>query len=241
MKKSLIASSALALSLMLVSCSGGSDTPAETAPGTPSAGESVAPAENADGLAVDENLNPTTGDASRLTLGQEFFFVSNSNAVGKFDLPSEPNAKVEEFRKSLKADPATYVKVEIDNRQGADYANMYALTGYGADGAKYEFVGLDTALEEWRDASPIYGSDYKVDSPEDILMGDITDSINLHMEGVDAGMVGEIWMVSQDELPDEFTQITAEVHGAGDPTYVATSTDGQGLDLTFEVPKKNQK
>jgi len=226
---------------MLVSCAGDSDAPTNDASATSSADESVAPSESFDSPAADDSLNPTTGDASRLTLGQEFFFVSNSNAVGKFELPSKPNAKVEAFRKELKADPATYVKVEIDNRQGADYANMYALTGYGADGAKYEFIGVDTALEEWRDASSISGSDYKIGSPEDVLMGEITDSINLHMEGVDAGMVGEIWMVSQDELPEEFTQITAEVHGAGDPTYVATATDGQGLDLTFEVPKKNQK
>lgn len=229
MKKTL-APLSIAFALLLSGCSS-SSTPPETSssqPAPPPA--SVQPSETVE---PEADLDPKTGDASVLRKDGGFFFVSSQNAIGKFTLPEKPKPDFEELRKIAKADPITYTLVQIDNREGSAYANMYALNVYDEAGSKYEFKTISETISEWREEA--------VTTDDTDLYNRFVDASNAQLDGVDPGMVGEIWMVTEGELPDTFSQITAEVHGAGDPIYAMSDKDGQGIDLTFEVPAKNKR
>lgn len=225
-KNALVALSAFAV-LGLAACGGSNSEPAQT----PDANAQESPAIEQPAPSASE---PMDGEASNLVSGDDFFFVSTSNAVGKFTLPTDAPADIEKLRTASGGEEVTYALVQIDNREGMDYANMYAMNVYGADGSKYEFSGVDNFLDEWRN-----NVEHTVANND--LNADLVDAINHHQEGVDAGMVGEIWMATEAELPDEFAQITVEVHGAGSPDNAVSQKDSQGIDLTFEVPEKNKK
>lgn len=229
MNKSL-APLSIAVALLLAGCSS-AGTPPETSSSQP-APPPVASEQPSETVSPEADLDPKTGDASVLRKGGGFFFVSSENAIGKFTLPEKPKPEFEELRKIGKGAPVTYALVQIDNREGTAYANMYALNVYDDAGAKYEFTTISETIGEWRD---------EVGSDDTDLYNRFVDVSNAHLDGVDPGMVGEIWMVTEGELPDTFSQITAEVHGAGDPIYAMSDKDGQGLDLTFEVPAKSKR
>lgn len=195
--------------------------------------EGVASLEDMGGADSSEPL-PANGEASPMIKGDDFFFVSASNATGKFTLPTKAPAGIEKLRTTAGGDKVSYALVQIDNREGMDYANMYAMNVYGADGAKYEFSSVDEHLDSWQ-------SNVERTVANNDLNADLVDAINHYQDGVDAGMVGEIWMATEGELPDEFAQITVEVHGAGSPDNAVSTKDSQGVDLTFEVPEKNKK
>lgn len=195
--------------------------------------EGIASLEDAGGSGSPAPL-PADGEASPMNKGDDFFFVSTSNATGKFTLPTKAPADIEKLRTAAGGEKVSYALVQIDNREGMDYANMYAMNVYGSDGAKYEFSSVDEHLDSWQ-------SNVERTVANNDLNADLVDAINHYQDGVDAGMVGEIWMATEGEFPDEFAQITVEVHGAGSPDYAVSAKDSQGVDLTFEVPAKNKK
>lgn len=178
------------------------------------------------------DVAPDEGQAAAqpptVEVGEEAWFITENNSVGKFTIPGEPVAEYEELRESVDADEVTYITVTVDNREGMEGVNMYDLSAYDEDGREYSFTDVGDALDEWRD-----------------LVGDDTEHYNRFIDAgnesmtyADPGQVAEFVMVSEKtDLPDEFTRVGIQAHGASQPVEAHPESDSEGVDLDFEAPE----
>lgn len=174
--------------------------------------------------------------------GQDYWFVSDSETIGKLSLSGEPVAEYEELRESVGADPVTYLTVDVDNRQGLEGANMYQVLAYDESGREYEFNGIDDQLNEWQstiDTDAYYSGEPGEGEAEMELYDQFTGAEIDAGDYANVGQVQRFVMTSDDtELPAEFTHVTVHVHGAdhGTSIFPADLAELNGVDLDFEVP-----
>src|SRR5690625_7536366 len=87
-----------------------------------------------------------------------------------FDLPSDPSSdeltEIEQYRETVKADPATYIIADVDNREGTDSASMRSISVFDEDGKEYEFTDADTVISDW---SAIWRVDGEIYDTQDYM------------------------------------------------------------------------
>ncbi|MGP5921638.1 hypothetical protein, partial [Brachybacterium alimentarium] len=68
------------------------------------------------------------------------YFLEGSTGVQAIaEIGAEAPSELEAMRESLGADPVTYVRFDVDNRNGTEEIGMYELTMYDAAGEEYRF------------------------------------------------------------------------------------------------------
>jgi hypothetical protein len=216
------------LAFLLAAC-GGAEAPTSSPSPTPEETQAVAP------VAPKEGTDQDTGDASAIHKGDGLFFVSPDGGIGRITVPSEANRDIEALRKIAGEKPVTYAHFEIDNRESATPIRAHQLDIFDASGAKYEFLEASEVIGEWRDV---------VDLDEDgstEIYNQFIEVSNSHLDSIDSGAVGEMWMILEDDLPDEFAQVTVGTDSMGNSIYAVSDKDSQGIDFTFEVPERNKR
>lgn len=235
---------AAVLGLVLTSCGQGTQEDPTTSPAETTAAAATSPETTPAASPTDETTadagDETSADAaasadtpSSYPAGEDYWFYSPDSAIGKFTLPDpEPYAPAERLREQVGGQPVSYVTVTVDNRNGMSGVNMYELAAFDEDGAKYTFQSLEHVLNLW---SATLG----IETDEEIsLYNEFVDLTNEHMSYADVGQVEEFIMASEEaDLPESFTRVTVQPHGAGEPTDVFPTSDSQGIDLSFEAPQ----
>ena len=222
MKRPLAALSILAAATLgLAACSGGdaatgSATPsstsasahttaAETSPAAQSADSSIAPC-NDPSCAPNGGLFPIDG---------KYEFTSTYNTTGSFTFDGKANPEIEALRKIAKAKPLHYMNVKVDNRAGTESANMLSVTGYDADGKKYEYLGIDEMIDEWRDVVDIENNDTAGATD---LYNRFIDVGNANRDSIDVSEAGTKVLAYEGKLPaDGFTRVEVNASGGFDP------------------------
>jgi hypothetical protein len=165
-----------------------------------------------------------------IAAGSGLWFVTAENAVGKFTLPGDPDPAAEELRERAGGDPVTYTTVTVDNRHGTTGVDMHALVAHGADGRKVRFRTVDAFMDEWSQRVPDDGA-----STHDPFAGRSGEPRPF----ANAGEVEEFVMATRDtDLPAEFTRVTVQAHGAGDPVRAYPPADSAYVDLDFAAPRR---
>src|SRR5690625_1788317 len=152
-----------------------------------------------------------------------------------FDLPSDPSSdeltEIEEYRKTVKADPATYIIADIDNREGTDSASVRCVSVFDEVGKENELTEADTVIMDWAgiyridcetDDDEYYMPDgteltedeyYQLWDYEDEILDSLTSSVS------QAGRETVILIYEGDDLPNEFTRVEAAVSGFDEDAF----------------------
>jgi len=123
--------------------------------------------------------------------------------IGAFDLPGTCPEDLATALATLGASDAACITVDVDNREGTDGVNFYAVNLFDADGEQYVYQDAYSALVDLRDAS-----DAEVD----------VDLMNKYQEFVDMGARRDVHLVytGTSPLPSAVSRVTVQPNGAFD-------------------------
>lgn len=180
-----------------------------------------------------DDFNPMDGMGIMEPGEYEIYSMEGAHIV--FDLPSDPSSdeltEIEQYRETVKADPATYIIADVDNREGTDSASMRSVSVFDEDGKEYEFTDADTVISDW---SAIWSFDgetyddeyympdgteltedeyYQLWDYEDEILDSLTSSVS------QAGRETVILIYEGDDLPNEFTRVAAAVSGFDEDAF----------------------
>ena len=181
----------------------------------------------------DDGFDPMDGMGIMEPGEYEIYSMEGAHIV--FDLPSDPSSdeltEIEQYRETVKADPATYIIADVDNREGTDSASMRSVSVFDEDGKEYEFTDADTVISDW---SAIWSFDgetyddeyympdgteltedeyYQLWDYEDEILDSLTSSVS------QAGRETVILIYEGDDLPNEFTRVAAAVSGFDEDAF----------------------
>lgn len=138
-RKSAIALGAAAAVLALAACSSGAESPEAPQPPDP-------------GVEVQEAA-PTVEEPETAALSGAWVAESHTGAVMTVEWGIDPTdervAELEAFRVATGAAPVSYTAVDIDNRQGTAYQNLYPSQIFDEAGAATELVDAAEAASGW--------------------------------------------------------------------------------------------
>ncbi|MGC0270823.1 hypothetical protein ACPROK_14780 [Glutamicibacter soli] len=235
MKKLLIASSTLALSLALVSCSGGSEPAPATTP-------SEAPAASA---APVESSASTSASKPADESGVKEYAFATGMTFGKVATSGKPSPELDAFLDAAGEDAGdayeddfTFWTVTIDNREGHAEAFPYEFRAYDKDGSEYIFkrtLDLVEAVQEQLPDAP----DATEDSPEWKAYEKRFDLYEAAFESesvvANPGALKKFTVVTGDDLPEEFMRMSIDLGGLVGEAEVITLEDAnsQGYPMDF--------
>ncbi|WP_262103462.1 hypothetical protein [Arthrobacter sp. Marseille-P9274] len=161
----------------------------------------------------------------------EFELTTADGARITMQIPSDPPADIEGFRKDVGADPVTYMTAQIDNRKGSTSVGLYQVTLYDPEGNTYVFEDASVShIGEW---GPTYTEDYEYllsdgtkldEATGEALNSQSTDLYNKYLNSgnVDPLAKGEAVMIGAfDKVPEEITGVAVEAYGMGEPELAA--------------------
>lgn len=191
-----------AAALALAACSASPEPPAAPAPAPPTTARATpaAPAPSASPEADDGNM-ATVGPGTAAT-GYYEYMAADYASTGAFELPGTCPADLLAALASMGASDAACLTVDVDNTQGMDLVNPYAVNLY-RDGEQFQFIDAYAALSDLRDAT---GADVDVD-----LM-------NKYQQSVEPGERADVNLVYADTtpLPSTVDRVTVQPNGALD-------------------------
>lgn|SRR5699024_3253784 len=216
MKRTLITILSIA-ALALAGCSAGDADDADEAQNTlqPTPG------------GMDDDFDPMNGMGIMQSGEYEVYPEHGGHAT--FDLPTSPDhehvAPFEEYREQHNLDLATYIVVNVDNRDGQEMLKFPALTAYDEQGTAYEFEHIEDALPEWAperswdsdneqfwapDGTDISFEEYlEIEQQHDALTEDLTTIV----AAAEANSI--ILAYPGYDLPDEYTRVATITYGLG--------------------------
>ncbi|WP_087485516.1 hypothetical protein [Brachybacterium massiliense] len=150
-------------------------------------GESIA----LDVDAVANNAVPTRGS---------FYLEGMTGVKGIAEIGVEGPEDIERMRELVGEDPVTYIRIDVDNRDGTEEIGMYEWLMYDADGNEYAFQNLNNQAVEW-DEIIDDGSDL------DLEVNDL--AWEIESESANVGQRNEQWLVGPGDLPDEVSFMSA--------------------------------
>lgn len=230
MSKNIKSVSALLIAgaLALTACT--SAVPEVVEPTTPEQSEAEAIADDRESLfeaeqeqgEVDENIYP----------GELLWASDMGGALYRVTIDSDGPEHIELLREQVGGDPVIYAVVDIDNREGTDFAYSLSLTAYDEDGQTYHFTSLDTVISEWQ--SPLdYG---------DPLYSELDEHwMENYYPGAEAGQVTSVALTYTGTLPlpDKFSSATIESVGAIHPVRNIIESELKADVEDFVVPPRN--
>lgn len=217
--------------LLLAACGGASEPAAGPAETTSEAAAESRPAPAADATedpaAEDDASAPATdaaGNETTVQFGDETLEYDMDGMVagaypaeGRYylegmtgvkvlaEVGAEGPAELEAFRESVGADPVSYVRFDVDNREGTEEIGMYNFAMYDADGKAYEFAPITDTTNEWTEDLGGY-NDEQWDLSDDLDDADLGGNAAV-------GERNEQWLVGPADLPAEIatSHATAEL------------------------------
>ncbi|MFD6176976.1 MULTISPECIES: hypothetical protein [unclassified Isoptericola] len=113
---------------------------------------------------------------------------------------------VEEYRKEIDGDPVAYIEVDVDNRDGTEYVNMYEVDIFDPDGTKYEFTNVTDAIDTWTEDLP-YDTNEQID-----VLNEGTD-LTAKYEGGASPSERKTMLLAGEEVPEEIQDIQVYAEG----------------------------
>lgn len=171
--------------------------------------------EDVEGDAIDDGGESDVAefDGERLTLDVDALINGTMPASGTYFLEGLTGVKVlaevgatgpdelEAYRESVGADPVTYIRFDVDNREGSEEIGMYNFAMYDEDGAEYLFSPITDNTNEWtKDLDSLDEEQWdRSEALDDADLG----------ENAAVGQRNEQWLVGPADLPDEVTVASA--------------------------------
>lgn len=142
--------------------------------------------------AVDNMQLPTSGT---------YVLEGMTGVVAIAEIGVEGPENMERMRELVGADPVTYIRIDVDNRNGTEEIGMYSWEMYDEDGNEYAFQNLNNQAVDW---------DEVIDDDSD-LDREIND-LAWEIEGEPAavGQRNEQWLVGPGDLPGEVSVMSAQ-------------------------------
>lgn len=202
--------------LLLAGCGGTDDAKDQSAPtaqAQQSDGGSVAEAEGAkvDFAGETYAFNATAmNDAAYPTAGK-YLLEGGTGVRALADIGVEGPDELEALRKSYDADPVTYIRFDVDNRNGSEEIGMYGLTMYDEDGKEYAFKPItDTQVDDWEKG--IEADEFTDEQIEarDAVEEDVPD------DNASIGQRNEQWLIGPGDLPETVAVMHAQAEGFAD-------------------------
>lgn len=195
---------------------------------------SVSDEYDADMPPMDDDFDPAVDDFNPMDgMGVmeagEYEVYPELGGHAKFELPTSPDreevAAFEEYRQANNFDPLTYLVVDVDNRNGSEILKFLEVTVFDEQGTAYEFEQLEEVVGEWcpdrswdmddevfwaPDGSTISFEEYQeFEAQCNGLADDLVSSVDV------AEHNSIILAYEGDDLPDEFTRVSANTYGLG--------------------------
>lgn len=182
--------------------------PAEDPVSTDASGN-VTAVEFGDGEILEFDMDAAVGDVA-MSPGTRVYGLSENG--GDFVIATEVNpvAELEEYRERAGGEPVTYMSVDVDNREGTENINMYQVAVYDAAGNEYLFEGADKAVDIWQSNLDEAGDDEGYRDGTELYNSYINQGAPPHQRST--------MILVGDELPDEFTAVTAMPRGVFEVT-----------------------
>lgn len=125
------------------------------------------------------------------------------------EVDAEGPAAMEGLRESFGAEPLSYIRFDVDNREGTEEILVLELNMYDAEGKEYTFKTFTNYSNEWLEAT-----DYRVTEEQETLLDELGD-----VEGANVGQRNEQWLIGPADLPDEVAHIQAHAEVWADEFY----------------------
>lgn len=164
------------------------------------------------------------------TVGQGTFRVHTmSGAELEFDLPTSPDHEalqdITQYMEDVNAEPATFIVVDVDNRQGQETVGLPLIGVFDPEGNEYEFTSVSQYISEieperdWEDdAQQTLNDGTPISNEEHFdLSSRGTELHNEYLHGIKAaGRGNQILVYEGDDLPSEFTRVATWPLGLGE-------------------------
>lgn len=138
-----------------------------------------------------------------------YYLEGMTGVVALAEIGAEGPAAVEGLRDSVGEEPLTYIRFDVDNRQGTEEIFMLELNMYDADGNEYTFETITSTTNRW-----IETADYEYTDEQSAFADEIVD-----FDSAAVGQRTEQWLVGPGELPDEMTIVHAIAETFTDEFY----------------------
>lgn len=132
--------------------------------------------------------------------------MTGVKAIAEIGVEGPPG--LEAYRASIGADPVTYIRFDVDNRQGTEEILMLELNMYDAEGQEYKFETMTSAKNDWSEDI----EDYTDEQYE--LSQDTED-----YDGAAVGQRNEQWLVGPADFPDDVAVMHAISEAFSDEFY----------------------
>lgn len=182
-----------------------------------------------------ERRDAMLGDSETVGHGT-FEIYPMTGAEIEFDLPTSDDHErldgIVQFMKDTNAtDTVQFIVADIDNREGLESTRVSTVSVYDEDGNKYEFEPVEDfidSIEPYTDwADDLVDAYYNYDGTEidEDIFYDLSergaDLYNENIESVDVAERGtNVLAYVGDDLPDEFTRVSASVSGYDEDAYL---------------------
>jgi hypothetical protein len=138
---------------------------------------------------------------SKMSTASTYYLEGLTGVKAMAEIGVEGPEKMEEMRELVGAEPVTYIRLDVDTREGTDEISMYEWFMYDAEGNEYAFQNLNYQAVEW-DEILDDGSD------ADIAANDL--AWEIEDDSANPGERNEQWLVGPGNLPDEVSVMSAK-------------------------------
>lgn len=141
------------------------------------------------------------------------------------DTTSEEVAPFEEYRQENNLEPVTYLTVDADNRDGTEMLKFPEITVYDEQGNAYTFEHVEDATSQWEPERSWDMDDEQFWSPDGSTITldeylafesqykELTDDTTTIVNPAERATI--LLAYNGDDLPEEFTRVSAMTYGLG--------------------------
>ena len=142
--------------------------------------------------ALEDSKMPTTAT---------YYLEGMTGVTAIAEIGADGPEQLEEMRQLVGAEPVTYIRIDVDNREGTDEISMYEWFMYDADGNEYAFQGAASQALEWDEVLDD-GSD------ADLAANDL--AWEIESESANVGQRNVQWLIGPADLPNEVAVMSAK-------------------------------
>ncbi|MGO2819478.1 MAG: hypothetical protein ACTIA5_01665 [Brachybacterium tyrofermentans] len=187
--------------------------------------------ENPEGAPMDdEGTEAGQGNTTTLEFGDETYEM-DIDALSSGEYPSTGNyyldgmtgvqaiaeigadgpEAMETLRAGYDAEPVTYIRFDVDNREGTEEILMLELNMYDADGQEYTFETFSSIRNDWAE-----DADYRVTAEQEAAIDELDD---LDEGNAAVGQRNVQWLVGPADLPETVSIMDATAEAFIDEFY----------------------